>query len=61
MFKDSAGDGLTEGGNRLVGYFLPREWQLQWYFAQQPRFERQLLEFVIHIGDERIQLELQFE
>ena len=48
------------GGNRFAGYFLPRKWQLQWYDVEQPRFERQLLEFHIQLGDECAQLELQF-
>ena len=60
MIMDSAGTFVLIGDNRVAGFVLPRVWQLQWYDVEQPRFKRQLLVNLIHIGDERIQLELQF-
>ena len=65
--KQQGWDGFTRilsqrhiGDNRQnVAHFLPRVWQLQWYVAQQSRYERQLLVEFMELGHERLQTELQ--
>ena len=54
---------VVAGDNRSYAVLLallPCLWQQERYGSQQPRLERQLLVFLVELGCQRLQLELQF-